>query len=193
MLAMIAEAYLSKAPRGCNCRRCLVARDLLPFATWAITEIMRPVRRFVEKCGECSPRSQCANHLACAKHADAKLAAAIGIGWAEFVKGARDIRKPWPDFKSDCKAIAVRLVYDLALTDERRAELARICWWRAGLRWEALKERHRDRPYQQPDGRGAIYALPGSGTLFVHFRTRQSRNRSGSSETHRPRTRKYKP
>lgn len=147
-----------------------------------------------ERCGDCSPRQQRAHHLACATQADARLAADIGVGWAHFVKGERDIRRPWPDFTRDCKAIAYRLVYRLALSDERRAELALICWWRAGLRWEALKEHHRDRPYQEPDGRGEVYALPGPGALYVHFRTRKNGKepRFNAADMLRPIARKSK-
>jgi len=56
--------------------------------------------------------------------------------------------------------------------EPRRRELARICHWRAGLKWETLERpRIRDRPYEAPDGRGAVYELPGA--LRVHFRTRR--------------------
>jgi hypothetical protein len=158
---------------------------------------MSRMRWLDEKCGDCSPRGQCAHahYLACATQADARLAADIGVGWAHFVKEELDVRRPWPDFGGRCKAIAFRLVHGIAVTDERRPELALICWWRAGLRWEALKERHRDRPYQDPVGRGAIYALPGPGSLYVHFRTRKSRKGPGrnAADTPWPTTRKHKP
>jgi hypothetical protein len=69
-------------------------------------------------------------------------------------------------------AIARRLVAGL-VPEPRRSELARICHWRAGLRWESLERpRLRDRPYEAPDGEGAVFQL--SGALRIQFRTRRS-------------------
>ena len=136
------------------------------------------VRRSVERCGDCAPGRPCPGHLACATQPDAALAAEIGIGWATFVRGQVDIRRPWPPFTGRAAEIAIRLVGGLAPIDARRSELARICHWRAGLRWESLElPRIRDRPYEQPAGRGVIYPLPG-GALCVHFRTRRIQARS---------------
>jgi hypothetical protein len=132
------------------------------------------MRRQGERCGDCSPAQQCANHAACATQRDARLAAEIGAGWAVFVRGQVALRQPWPDFQGRCAAIALRLVEGLADNENRCLELARICWWCAGLRWEALEVgRSRDRPYETPDGRGQIYPLRGA--LWVHFRTRRGR------------------
>jgi hypothetical protein len=120
------------------------------------------VRRSVERCGDCAPGRQCPGHLACATQPDAALAAEIGIGWATFVRGQVDVRRRWPPFTGRAAEIAIRLVGGLAPIDARRGELARICHWRAGLRWESLElPRIRDRPYEQPTGRGVIYPLPG--------------------------------
>lgn len=97
----------------------------------------------------------------------------IGVGWATFVRGQIDLGRPWPPFAGRAGEIAARLVAGLTPLAARRAELARICHWRAGLRWEALElPRIRDRPYEEPAGGGAIYRLPG-GALCVHFRTRR--------------------
>jgi hypothetical protein len=74
-------------------------------------------------------------------------------------------------------AIALRLVGGLA-GEPRRAELARICHWRAGLRWESLElPRIRDRPYEPGDGEGAIVQLAGS-ALSIRFRTRRTPTRA---------------
>ncbi len=68
----------------------------------------------------------------------------------------------------------MRLVSGLAYVAPRRGELARICHWRAGLRWEFLElPRIRDRPYQEPSGGGVIYPLS-TGALCVHFRARRT-------------------
>jgi hypothetical protein len=129
------------------------------------------VRRQQERCGECTPAARCANHQACATQRDAALASEIGAAWAAFVRGQVDVRKPWPPFTGRAAVIALRLVESLA-TEPRRTELARICHWRAGLKWEALElPRIRDRPYHAGDGRGATYQLPGA--LQIHFRTRR--------------------
>lgn len=133
------------------------------------------MRRLVERCGDCAPGRQCANHIACATDRNAALAAEIGIGWATFVRGQVSVRKPWPPFTGRTVEIATRLVSALGADADRRAHLARICWWRAGLRWEALElPRLRDRPFESPDGRGEIYRLPGNESLYVHFRTRRT-------------------
>lgn len=133
------------------------------------------MRRQVERCGDCAPGKQCANHQACATQRDAALAAEIGAAWAVFVRGQLDIRKPWPPFSGRAAAIALRLVEALA-TEPRRGELARICHWRAGLRWECLElPRIRDRPYEPGDGRGVVVQLAGS-ALSIRFRTRRAQN-----------------
>lgn len=45
--------------------------------------------------------------------------------------------------------------------EPRRSELARICHWRAGLRWESRElPRSRDRPYETPVGSGVLGQLP---------------------------------
>lgn len=129
------------------------------------------VRRRLERCGDCAPDRQCANHLACATERDAALAAGIGAAWALFVRGQLDARRPWPAFGGRAAAIALRLVAGLA-PEPRRSELARICHWRAGLRWESLERpRLRDRPYEAPDGSGVLVQLPGA--LRIQFRTRR--------------------
>jgi len=132
---------------------------------------MRHVRRKLERCGDCAPAGRCAHHQACVTQPDAALAAEIGAAWAVFVRGQVDVRKPWPPFSGRVAMIALRLVAGLA-AEPRRSELARICHWRAGLKWEALERpRIRDRPYEAPDGQGVVYEL--SGALRVHFRTRR--------------------
>ncbi|MGH9884652.1 MAG: hypothetical protein ACREBE_03940 [bacterium] len=129
------------------------------------------MRRQLERCGDCAPGRQCANHLACAAERDAALAAEIGVAWAIFVRGQLDVRRPWPPFTGRAAAIAPRLVAGLA-PEPRRRELARICHWRAGLRWESLERpRLRDRPYEAPDGSGVLFQLPGA--LRIQFRTRR--------------------
>jgi hypothetical protein len=145
------------------------------------------MRRAVERCGDCTPGAQCTNHLACATQRDAALAAEIGAAWAVFVRGQLDIRRPWPPYSGRAGAIALRLVEGLA-AEPRRSELARICHWRAGLRWESLElPRIRDRPYEAPDGTGVLYALPGA--LRIQFRTRRShRSRAGSTARTRRRS-----
>jgi hypothetical protein len=106
------------------------------------------------------------------------LAAEIGIGWAMFVRQQVDVRKPWPPFTGRAAEIAIRLVGAIAAASPRRDELAQVCHWRAGLRWESLElPRIRDRPYETPSGGGVIYPLPG-GTLCVHFRTRRTQPRA---------------
>ena len=75
---------------------------------------LRHVRRQLERCGDCAPGQQCANHLACATQRDAALAAEIGAAWAVFVRGQLDIRRPWPPFERRVAAIALRLVEGLA-------------------------------------------------------------------------------
>jgi hypothetical protein len=131
------------------------------------------MRRAVERCGDCAPGKQCPNHFACATQLrDAALAAEIGAAWAVFVRGQLDIRRPWPPFSGRAAAIALRLVEGLA-TEPRRGELAQICHWRAGLRWESLElPRIRDRPYEIPNGAGVLYQLPGA--LRIQFRTRRA-------------------
>jgi hypothetical protein len=129
------------------------------------------MRRAIERCGECAPGKQCPYHFACANQSDAALASQIGAAWARFVRGQIDIRRPWPPFGERCAAIALRLVEALATTSDRRAELARIAHWRAGLVWESLQlPRLRDRPYEPPGGSGTIVEL--SAALRIHFRTR---------------------
>jgi len=128
------------------------------------------VRRAVERCGDCSHARQCDNHRACVTQPDAALASAIGAAWAVFVRGQVDVRKPWPPYEGRAEAIALRLVAGLA-AEPRRSELARICYWRAGLRWEALElPRIRDRPYEAGSGGGEVVELPGS-ALSIRFRT----------------------
>jgi hypothetical protein len=89
-----------------------------------------------------------------------------------FVRGQVDVRKPWPPFSGRAAAIGSRLVASLA-DEPRRSELARICHWRAGLKWEALElPRIRDRLYEAPDGGGIVHQLPGA--LQIQFRTRRA-------------------
>jgi hypothetical protein len=146
---------------------------------WLGCSKIRHVRRQLERCGDCAPGRQCANHLACATQRDAALAAEIGAAWAVFVRGQLDIRRPWPPFSGRAAAIALRLVEGLA-AEPRHGELARICHWRAGLRWEALElPRIRDRPYETPDGGGVLYQLPGA--LRIQFRTRRADRVRGPS------------
>jgi len=126
----------------------------------------------MERCGDCRPGVQCANHRACATHHDAALAAEIGAAWAVFVRRQLDVRKPWPAYEGRAAAIAMRLVEKLA-PEPRRSELARICHWRAGLRWEALElPRIRDRPSEPGEGGGEIVTLPGI-ALSIQFRTKR--------------------
>lgn len=76
-------------------------------------------------------------------------AAEIGAAWPVFVRGPMDVRKPWPPFSGRAAVIARRLVTVLA-DEPRRSELARICHWRAGLKWEAVERpRIRDRPMKR--------------------------------------------
>jgi hypothetical protein len=92
--------------------------------------------------------------------------------WAVFVRGQVDVRKPWPPFSGRAAAIALRLVTGLA-AEPRSSDLARICHWRAGLKWEALElPRIHDRPYEAGDGGGVVYQLPGA--LQIRFRTRRA-------------------
>jgi hypothetical protein len=132
------------------------------------------MRRAVERCSDCAPAQQCLNHLACAAQPDAALASEIGAAWVSFVRDQVDVRRrPWLPFRGRAAAIATRLVEGLVGTEQRRAELARIAHWRAGLRWEALElPRIRDRPYDAREGGAVLYRLPGA--LCVHFRTRAS-------------------
>jgi hypothetical protein len=136
---------------------------------------MRQVRRKLERCGDCTPAGRCANHQACATQRDAALASEIGEAWALFVCGQVDVRKPWPPFSGRAAAIALRLVAGLA-AEPRRSELAKICHWRAGLKWEALElPRIRDRPYEARDGGGVVHQLPGA---LIRFRTRRRQRRA---------------
>jgi hypothetical protein len=96
----------------------------------------------------------------------------VGIGWAIFVRGQVDARRAWPDFEGRCAAIARRLVAWLADDDMRREELAQICWWRAGIRWEFIVTKARDRPWETPNGKGVLYPIPGYDGLCVQFRPR---------------------
>ncbi len=140
----------------------------------AVTQNAAAMRRAMERCGDCRPGVQCANHQACATHHDAALAAEIGAAWAVFVRRQLDVRKPWPAYEGRAAAIALRLVEKLA-PEPRRSELARICHWRAGLRWEALElTRIRDRPYEPGEGGGEIVTLPGI-ALSIQFRTKRQR------------------
>jgi hypothetical protein len=152
---------------------------------------IRQVRRQLERCGDCAHGQQCANHLACATQRDAALAAEIGAAWAVFVRGQLDVRRPWPPFIGRAAAIALRLVEGLA-AQPRRGELARICHWRAGLRWESLElPRIRDRPYEAPGGGGVLVSLPGA--LRIQFRTRRAgrrADRTGAPSTQRSRGRR---
>src|SRR6185295_14777352 len=108
----------------------------------------------------------------------------IGAAWATFVRGQLDARRPWPAFAGRAAAIARRLVAGLA-AEPRRSELARICHWRAGLKWEALERpRIRDRPYEAGAGGGTVYQLPGA--LQIHFRTRRRRPATGFTEADAP-------
>src|SRR5262245_1285965 len=71
------------------------------------------------------------------------------------------------------RQIAARLVEALASNRDRRAELARLAHWRAGLVWESLERpRIRDRPFEARSGGGAVAELPGA--LQVHFRPRRA-------------------
>jgi len=137
------------------------------------------MRRAVERCGDCAPGKLCSCHVACSTQRDAALAAEIGAAWAVFVRGQLDVRRPWPPFSGRAAAIALRLVEGFA-TEPRRDELARICHWRAGLRWESLElPRIRDRPYEAPGGGGVLAQLPGA--LRIQFRTRRADRLRGPS------------
>lgn len=148
------------------------------------------MRRAVERCSECSASTQCANHHACAKDGDAALAAQIGALWARWVREQVDVRQPWPAFQGRARHIALRLVEALASSADRRAELARLAHWRAGLVWESLERpRLRDRPFEARNGGGAVVELPGA--LQVHFRPRRARTaalaRATEARAHRRR------
>jgi hypothetical protein len=189
---MFEELRDPRDPRSrCRSRRSRVAP---PASRWQGDRHLGPgaaaakcdVRRAVERCGECAHGGQCANHRACATQRDAALAAEIGAAWAVFVRRQLDIRRPWPPFTGRAAAIALRLVEALA-AEPRRSELAQICHWRAGLRWESLElPRIRDRPYEAPDGGGVVYQLPGA--LRIQFRTRRT-DRSGAPSAARARRR----
>jgi hypothetical protein len=131
-----------------------------------------------ELCDDCSlvrkttPGQLCRNHLACTRDPVARTAADVGIGWAIFVRGQVDARRAWPDFEGRCAAIARRLVGWLADDGKRREELAQICWWRAGIRWEFIVTKGRDRPWETPSGKGVLYPIPGYDGLCVQFRPR---------------------
>jgi len=141
-------------------RRCRAGICTCPDA--AAWSKIRHVRRNLERCAECTPAARCVNHQACATRRDASLASEIGAAWAVFVRGQVDVRQPWPPFSGRAAAIALRLVAALA-PEPRRSELARICHWRAGLKWEALERpRIRDRPYETLDGRGILCERCGS-------------------------------
>jgi hypothetical protein len=138
--------------------------------------MMHPMRRYEERCGECSPRGPCRNHIEVRTHRDAAIAADIGVGWARFVHREVDIRKPWPPYGGRCAAIALRLVGWLTQTEERRDQLARICCWRAGISWDPLLERARDLPYREPDREGRVYQLQlpgGVQPVWIQFRPRR--------------------
>lgn len=142
------------------------------------------MRRAVERCGDCSHGRQCDHHQACATQPDAALASAIGAAWAVFVRSQIDVRQPWPAYEGRAEEIALRLVQGLA-PEPRRSELARICHWRAGLRWESLElPRIRDRPFEQREGGSEIVELPGS-ALMVRFRTLRRTRRVGSQGARR--------
>jgi hypothetical protein len=140
------------------------------------------MRRLIfEECTECTdemartPGQRCRNHRECAARPDARTAADIGVGWAIFVRSMADYRRPWPPFGGRCAAIARRLVAWLAPANElRRDELARICWWRAGIRWEWIAVRDRDRPAEPPARQELIYPLPGYDGLCIRFRPRRN-------------------
>lgn len=143
----------------------------------------------VDRCSDCerADRPPCANHRACKSQHDARLAADVGIGWAMFVRGQiPTIRKPWPDFTGRCAEIALWLVEWLSDSAARRAELARICWWRAGMRWDALHHRIRDRPGEFPTGRDQTHDLLGHSLVKIHFRTRRASQRMSPWQTATP-------
>jgi hypothetical protein len=54
-------------------------------AATARLQNMAPMRRAVERCGDCAPGRLCVHHHACATQRDAALAAEIGAAWAVFV------------------------------------------------------------------------------------------------------------
>jgi hypothetical protein len=76
----------------------------------------------------------CPGHQACATQPDAALAAEFGVGWAIFVRGQVDVRRPWPPFVDRAVETAGRLVGGIATAAPRRGELAKICHWHAGPR-----------------------------------------------------------
>lgn len=128
--------------------------------------------RNVERCTDCGPRGRCRRHQACLDHRDAWLAAELGCAWAGRVWRRVDVRRPWPTFDGPCAAIATRLVAwltkDVALA--RRRELAEICSWRAGIRWEALQGGGRDLPYRAPSQRAFEHAMPGHEHVVIRAR-----------------------
>jgi hypothetical protein len=79
---------------------CPTSRGQISRMRWVALCCKRPVlqddagmSRRIERCGDCSPQRQCTNHVACATHRDASIAAEIGVGWAEFVRGQVSIRR----------------------------------------------------------------------------------------------------
>jgi len=154
---------------------------------------MRSSRRAVERCGDCAHGQQCAHHLACATQRDAALAAEIGAAWAVFVRGQIDIRKPWIPYSGRAAAIALRLVEGLA-AEPHRSEIARICHWRAGLRWESLElPRIRERPYEPGSGEGRSSSWPGARCrLGTVARTRPAED-SGTGRSERIRSARVAP
>jgi hypothetical protein len=91
----------------------------------------------------------------------------------------------------DKRAVAAAIWEYKKLDAEPPAELAQICHWRAGLRWESLElPRIRDRPYETPDGAVVLYEL--AGALRIQFRTRRAdRIRAQSMSSARRRRRPY--
>jgi hypothetical protein len=88
-----------------------------------------------------------------------------------------DVRLPWPDFTGRCREISQRLVGWLARDDTRRNELAHLCWWCAGLRWEFVVDRRRDAPWEFPAGGGEVIAVQGYEPVRIEFRPRHRRTR----------------
>lgn len=142
--------------------------------------------RNVERCTSCAPGGLCRRHQACLDHRDAWLAAELGCAWATRVWHGLDVRRPWPLFEGRCAETATRLVAwltkDVALA--RRRELAELCSWRAGIRWEALQSGSRDRPYRASSTQGLEYGVRGHEHVVIRFRASARAEGRAASQLH---------